>query len=276
MTRKIFFTSLILLITIIFLALKAPKEFSIKEVQSNMVIVNDSFYVCKYECSNFEYRSFIKELENRNDVEQLKRCAVDSAKWVNENFRMEPYVNYYHRHPAYDDYPVVCVPFSGAVKFCEWITDKYNAWPKRKFKKVRFYLPDEIEWKLAARGGNPHNVYPWGGYFLRNSKGAYLANFKAINDADVYQDSSTVSIGPGVIKNSFTTTPTNSYFPNKFGLYNVAGNAAEMLNQPGKHKGGSWNCTGYYLRIDAADKYEGVVEPSPFIGFRYFMRVLEK
>ena len=241
-----------------------------------MLPISDSLYACKYECSNFEYRSFFNDLERRKDLEQIKLCAIDSVKWILGSFRNEPYMNFYHRHPAYNEYPVVCVPYYGAIKFCEWMTNEYNKWPKRKFKKVKFFLPDVEQWKHAARGGNTNYVFPWGGYFLRNSKGAYLANFKAVNDADIYQDSNTVSIGPGIIQNHFITTPVNAYFPNKFGLYNVAGNAAEMLNQPGKHKGGSWNSTGYYLRIDAEDKYEGVTEPSPFIGFRYFMRVLEK
>ena len=56
----------------------------------------------------------------------------------------------------------------------------------------------------------------------------------------------------------------------------MSGNVAEMLNEPGRTKGGSWASSGYYLRIDAEDEYEGFTEPSPMIGFRYFMEILEK
>jgi len=48
----------------------------------------------------------------------------------------------------------------------------------------------------------------------------------------------------------------------------MVGNVAEMLDKPGRTKGGSWDSTGYHIRIDSDDEYEGWNKPSPFIGFR--------
>ena len=76
--------------------------------------------------------------------------------------------------------------------------------------------------------------------------------------------------------NALLLAPSESYVANDYGLYNCSGNAAEMLAEPGKTKGGSWNSFGYYIRIDAEDEYAGFTVPSPQIGFRYFMEVIEE
>lgn len=72
------------------------------------------------------------------------------------------------------------------------------------------------------------------------------------------------------------TAPVLTYHANPFGLFNMSGNVAEMLDQPGRTKGGSWASSGYYIRIDAEDEYAGITEPSPKIGFRYFVEVIEE
>jgi hypothetical protein len=69
-------------------------------------------------------------------------------------------------------------------------------------------------------------------------------------------------------------TTVTQYSPNPLGLYNLSGNAAEMLLEKGSTKGGSWGSSGYYVRIDAEDEFEGF-ESSPYVGFRYFMEVKE-
>ena len=151
-------------------------------------------------------------------------------------------------------------------------------------------MPTEEEWKWAARGGRENAVFPWGGYYVRNSDGQFLANFTrvpqilcknkteegtvelatentGVDNMDLWGFSST---------GAFTLAQVDQYFPNDFGLYNMSGNAAEMLDQAGTTKGGSWASYGYYLRIDAEDEFAGFTEPSPKIGFRYFMEVIEE
>jgi len=194
----------------------------------------------------------------------------------------EPLGSTYSTHPAYDEYPVVNISQDGAKLFCEWLTEKYNTIPKRKFKKVVFRLPTEAEWISAARAGRTEAPFPWGGYYVRNGKGQFLANFKRVSQTQIKRDPITnqpvIATDTGLKINTSIVrlpAPVKSYYPNDFGLYQMSGNAAEMLAETGRTKGGSWNSYGYHIQIDAEDEYEGFTKPSPMIGFRYFMEVLE-
>ena len=55
----------------------------------------------------------------------------------------------------------------------------------------------------------------------------------------------------------------------------MSGNAAEMLITKGRTKGGSWGSSGYYVRIDAEDEFKDFTS-SPYVGFRYFMEIIEE
>jgi formylglycine-generating enzyme required for sulfatase activity len=67
----------------------------------------------------------------------------------------------------------------------------------------------------------------------------------------------------------FITAPVNSYFPNDIGLYNVCGNVAEMLAEKGVAAGGSFEDTGYDIRIQSTKQYSGAKND---IGFRVLMQ----
>ena len=64
-----------------------------------------------------------------------------------------------------------------------------------------------------------------------------------------------------------------SYFPNDLGMYCISGNVAEMVSTPGISKGGSWQEIPYYGQIPTVKKQEA---PSPSLGFRVFMEVIEE
>src|SRR5690606_22161450 len=63
--------------------------------------------------------------------------------------------------------------------------------------------------------------------------------------------------------------PAKSYFANKYGLYNMMGNVAEMIHESARTKGGSWNNTAEYLWINSkSDAYKGISHATPYVGFR--------
>ena len=152
----------------------------------------------------------------------VKKASVpiypDTLCWIRD-FAFsynEPMTRQYFWHPKYDDYPVVGVNWHQAKAFCKWRTEWLNRYWEDIGQPIteEFRLPTEFEWEYAARGGRDNNMYPWGGPYTRNSKGCFLANFKP-NRGDYMGDGGMYPVR------------SDAYFPNDYGLYNMAGNVAE-------------------------------------------------
>jgi gliding motility-associated lipoprotein GldK len=155
-----------------------------------------------------------------------------------------------------------------------------------------FRLPSEAEWEYSARGGRDLAKYPWGNPYIRNAKGCMLANFKP-GRGNFYDD--------GFAYTSFVM----AYFPNDYGLYDMAGNVSEWclddfnpasvptvwdLNpqyidprtnpESAKYnerivpkkviRGGSWKDVAYYLETGTRT-YEFRDSTRAYIGFRCAM-----
>ncbi len=198
----------------------------------------------------------------------------------------EPMAKQYYSHPAFGNYPVVGVNWKQATAFCEWRTQYLNSYleSKKRASESPFRLPTEAEWEYAARGGRSQAPYPWGGPYLRNRKGCLMANFKP-GRGNYPEDG------------GFYTVRADAYWPNDFGLYNMAGNVAEWTSSlyyeggynfqhdmnpdirwnakdqdPPRMKrkvirGGSWKDVGYYLQVSTRT-YEYQDTSKSYIGFR--------
>jgi len=212
----------------------------------------------------------------------------DTLTWVHDfsyTFN-EPMFDTYFWHPAYGEYPVVGVDWEKATAFCNWRTDlrmgELTTYQQRY--ETEFRLPTEAEWEYAARGGKDHSIYPWGGPYSRNSKGCFLANFKPLR-------------GDYIADGYAFTSPSVSYWPNDYDLYNMSGNVSEWTSTPfeptasmfvsdmnpfytydaqeNDHpmlkrkvvKGGSWKDVGAFLQVAAKD-YEYQDVSKCYIGFR--------
>jgi gliding motility-associated lipoprotein GldK len=235
----------------------------------------------------YTYMDIEKAAKNRNlsrkDVIIKEEVEIypDTTAWIRDFAYSynEPMHNDYFWHDAYGEYPVVGVSWKQAKAFCQWRTLNKNAYQKdRKAAFVNsFRLPSEAEWEYAARGGLQASTYPWGGYYTKNDRGCFMANFKPLR-------------GDYAADQALYTVEAKSYEPNDYNLYNMAGNVSEWVsasydpssyeyvstinpsvndvdNQRKVVRGGSWKDVAYYLQVSSRD-YEYADSARSYIGFR--------
>jgi sulfatase modifying factor 1 len=87
-----------------------------------------SFYMDETEVTNNHYREYVYWLERIYvDYPEVAINALpDTLVWRDRLAYNEPYVDYYFRHPAYQDYPVVGVNWQQATAYAAWRTDRVN------------------------------------------------------------------------------------------------------------------------------------------------------
>ncbi len=88
-----------------------------------------SYYMDETEVANvhwLEYLYWLSRVFGTDYPEVYKRALPDTLVWRDKLAFNEPYVEYYLRHPAYQEYPVVGVNWLQANDFCAWRTDRVN------------------------------------------------------------------------------------------------------------------------------------------------------
>lgn len=188
-----------------------------------------------------------KGLNNRSTFIRKESVNVypDTLCWVHDYaYSMnEEYTRNYFSSPAYDNYPVVGVSWVQAKAFCVWRTNFLNQYLESIGYSTmdEFRLPTEAEWEFAARGGIAGEVYPWGGPYVRNPNGCFLANYEPLKGA--YDDDGGVR-----------TLMVGHYAPNDYGLYDMAGNVSEWcLDAYNESTYDMANALTPYYKYEAAD-----------------------
>ena len=172
--------------------------------------------------------------------------------------------------PAFEQgptHPVVNVNWDDAQAFAKWLTEKERAEGKLTVGQS-YRLPQEWEWSVAvglneARGGTPKeksgkikDVYPWGTQWPPpQGAGNYAPDLKVDSFAN--------------------TSPVGSFAGNRFGLFDLGGNAWEWCEDfyDGSSaarvlRGGSWRNGGSDLLLSSFRFNRAADNRYYFVGFR--------
>jgi formylglycine-generating enzyme required for sulfatase activity len=193
------------------------------------------FYIDRYLVTNEDYRTFLSDL----GPGEREQYAPDSTAWEGSAARTTNWSSYF-RGSTYSNHPVVAVDWEKANAYCEWRGHR---------------LPSEAEWEYAGRGGYIGELYPWRGTRARTANGQYLANFDPEGQAQEY----------------VFTSPVGAYPPNRWGLFDMAGNVYEWVQDAytptyAGHsrldpvitsssasdrvvRGGSWNSSVFFISV---------------------------
>lgn len=175
-----------------------------------------SFKLAKHEVTVGQFRSFVTATGYRTEAERnvqalpdaVVGCGVPDAgrltyspglKWDAVNF------------PQGDRNPAVCISWNDAQQFVRWL----NRETGRNFR-----LPSEAEWEYAARAGS-QSEYIWGDSPEDGCAYANAADLTLRPEPAASDDKMNCRDGHK------QTAPVGSLLPNKWGLYDVLGNARE-------------------------------------------------
>ena len=193
------------------------------------------FYIDRYLVTNESYRTFLNDL----GPGERDQYTPDSTAWEGSAARTTNWSAYF-RGATYSDYPVVAVDWEKANAYCEWRGHR---------------LPSEAEWEYAGRAGHIGELYPWPGTRARTPNGQYLANYAPEGQAQEY----------------VFTSPVGAYPPNRWGIFDMAGNVYEwvqdtytptyaghsrldpVIQDPSSSdrvvRGGSWNSPVFFISV---------------------------
>lgn len=216
-----------------------------------------SFYMDETEVTNNDYKEFLFNMRKKVSADSVLKLEPSDKVWAGAMSYNDVYDTYYFRFPGFNFYPVAGVSWVQATAYAKWRTEYVsnlmrqkegidstltkNQLIERGVAIPEYRLPNEAEWEYAAKAmiGTQYmdenqeygRIYPWDGRGVRNpynikrkgKQGDMLANFKRGRG-----DYAGIA---GGIANDGDIIPTNvyNYPPNDFGLYQMAGNMNEWV-----------------------------------------------
>lgn len=206
----------------------------------------------------------------------------------------------YFTNPFYDYFPVVGITYEQVQAFCRWrgrvIAQMINRGKPgspdslaAEHIAVEVRLPTEAEWEQAAlaKRGLPCGstctetslvVNPSAAAYFKQRSGSTAsvsqirADIKAYNQTRPSRSFINCSQSEPYFLRLASPAYTYGGPTNDYQLYNLLGNAAEMIEERGIAKGGSYRDPLAACTVTSRSRYTG---PSPTVGFRCIIRATQ-
>ena len=161
-----------------------------------------SFYMDETEVTNqywLDYMKWLQLVYGDTYPEIMNRALPDTNIWREVTEYNEPQVDYYLRHPAYRDYPVVGVNWLQSSDYCVWRTDRVNEIilireglmahnPTGQADDEHFttdtYLAGQYQGDAAAGGLKDYNPKGTGTRNVRMEDGILLPRYRLPTEAE--------------------------------------------------------------------------------------------
>jgi formylglycine-generating enzyme required for sulfatase activity len=247
-----------------------------QEGPQHEVKIGRPFAVALYAVTRDDYAKFVRDTGHESGPDCIiltpeKAEVTGGADWRSPGFAQT------------GRQPVVCVDWNDAQSYISWLNGQFRrAHPDRPTSAGGPYrLLTEAEWEYAARAGTTTRYY-WGD---DDKAACRFGNTADLAAHRVFHGLKTVECDDGYA----ATAPVGSFPPNGFGLYDMAGNALQWVQDcyhPGYSgaptDGSAWvsgDCSEHVIRggslghvprlMRSAYRFKDLTDHrSVFLGFR--------
>lgn len=176
------------------------------ERPTHPVTLGRPFALAKTEVTRGQFAAFARETvhpvgDTCKGYDQKGEWVERTGNWQNPGYSQD------------DSHPVVCVNWDDAQAYVKWLSRKTGK---------QYRLPSEAEWEFAARAGTTTPWY-WG------SNGERACDFANIADNAARSQMPFLSWAEKCSDGHAHTAPVGQFRPNAFGLFDMAGNVWEWV-----------------------------------------------
>ncbi len=171
------------------------------------VWIKRPFFLGAYHVTRGQFQRFVDATGYKTDAE---KDGKGGTGWSVDKFERKPEFTW--RNPGFtqtDEHPVLIVSWDDAMQFCRWLSRK---------ERAEYRLPTEAEWEYACRAGTTTRW--WCG-----DNAEALTKVANVADATLKAASSRWKYTIRGSDGYAFTSPVGSFRPNRFGLYDMCGNA---------------------------------------------------
>ena len=238
-------------------------------IPPNTVWISNNLFMDKTEVVNLSYLEYLHYMNEDSSYQYYQDQIPTNGVWMDKEVPFSDSIKFslslgYLEYEGYRFLPVVGVSYEQATNYCQWRSEiaTQNFVSTREKYRFEYRLPTEREWEKAA-----------------------LSFIDTLNEQNTKYGFDTSIISPSAFnlsrvlnksKNDSTPIPPTVYAYTEpttlLGLHHTIGNVAEMIEEEGISKGGSWLHVPLQSTINERIRY---THPTSWLGFRCICEVKE-